>query len=182
MTISIKPTYFKDLFKAQSLCRQQLEKCQNLHQKLLIKRNFLCFALIYNQGYRPKEMLSLDFSQLITHHHCPEWKNWLEDYQKQLKLPTPWFHTARYNGLRIGLSRRGFEDILKAQSQNFKLTPWSTKSLRQAHIIKLLLKGKSHQQIRINLRLNPRFDLKPYEQYIEKISPHHTLFSEITPL
>ena len=168
--MSSKPTpaLFSDLFQISVQIRKINVDSQKDLRSLKLKRNLFAVLSLYQLGIAPEKLLVLKFEQFQK--LVPKsWLPWLHQFQKELQMPTPWFHTARHGSLRSGFSRRSLEFCLKEMAITFKLENWSILGLKHAHICKLLQQGLSETQIRINLGLSNNYKFKPFQQYLEQI-------------
>lgn len=174
---NVAPILFSNLFElSQKLIKQNHEISH--HQKLINKRDLLCINLLYQTGKKVDELIKEDFSSLKTH-LVPEWAQWLTLFQTELKLDSPWFHTARHHSIREGLSKRSVSLILSNQSLKYHFNDWNLKGFRQAYILKQIQIGIPASQIKKDLNLSLQYNLKPYIEYLETQSPESILYGDI---
>ena len=162
------PALFSDIFQFSKNLRDMTHIQTSDLKYITFQRD--CFAAIclYQIGLPPQELLTLSFVEL-NKLVPPSWLSWLHTFQKQLQIPSPWFHTARHDSKRQGLSRRSLELSLKKQAAENQLKNWSVLGLKHAHICKLLQQGLSETQIRINLKLSNNFKFQPFLKYLHKV-------------
>lgn len=126
---------FSDIFFLQKQYQKMIQDspAESLN-RVLCKRDYLCFALIYKMGINTPEMLKLNFKELKK--KLPQDQTWLEQFQDELKMDLPWFHTAKNQSLRLGLSRRGVEKIFQKQREKFNLLNWTPSKLKKSSSLK----------------------------------------------
>ena len=162
------PALFSDIFQVSIQIRKINVDSQKDLRSLKLKRDLFAILCLYQFGMTPEKLLILKFEQF--HKLVPKsWLPWLHQFQKELQMPSPWFHSARHESLRPGLSRRSLEFSLKEMATKFHLKNWSVLGLKHAHICKLLQQGLSETQIRINLNLSNHYKFKPFQKYLDQI-------------
>ena len=181
MAVKPLPSLYTDLYRMSQIYRDHSQRVEKELNSLLVRRDYLVFAGLYQLGFRAEELLELNFSDLKKEMQ-PSWHAWLNEYQTLLKKDSPWFHTARHESLRAGLSRRSAEKILLTQMEKHKLENWNILGLKHAHICKLIRQGLSDLQIQLNLRLSETFNLKPFHKHLESEQAQDQIYADIHSL
>lgn len=181
MAVKPLPCPYSDLFRMSQVYRSHSDRVEKELNSLLIKRDFLIFAGLYQLGLKPQDLLEMNFLSLKKEMPLT-WTPWLEQYQTLLKNDSPWFHTARHESIRQGLSRRSMEQVLAKQAITHELNHWTILGLKHAHICKLLQQGLSHIQIQLRLGLSETFDLKTFQKHLEQKETQAQLYTDIPSL